>query len=418
MGRAPKVIFLVDMNAFFIGCEALGDPSLRVKPAAVAGDPKRRSGIILTANYAARRFGVQTTMTIYQAQKLCPGLVLIPPHRELYQKKSHEVMALFGEFTPVVEQNSIDEAWLDMTGTEALWGIPPEAARKIMGRINGELGLWCSIGISENKFLAKMAADLKKPQGITELWERDVPLKLWPLPVSDLYGIGRQTAFKLRDMGLHTIGDLAAADGASLRARFGKFGREIHRLANGLDDSPVVSHEKGAMKSVGRSTTLPQDITDLHSAREQMAELAEEVGTDLRRHGKKGSTVQITLKYADFRTITRQKKVTPTNLTRQILAAAWELLGQNWTSRPVRLLGVSVSGFERTAEEGQLSLFGEQGGGREEKEEKLEKAVDSIRGRFGNGSVRRASALGREEPDLSPPTTNSPPAHQKQPYGE
>lgn len=398
MASASRVIFLVDMNAFFISCEAIRDPSLAVRPAAVAGDPKRRSGIILTANYEARKFGVRTAMTIYQAEKLCPGIRLIPPDRRLYIEKSRKVMELLGRFTPVVEQNSIDEAWLDMTGCEGLWGRPAEASQTIMTRISRDIGLWCSIGISENKFLSKMAADLKKPQGISELWLREIPQKLWPLPVGSLYGIGKQTAAKLQNMGLHTIGDLASFGKDILRSRFGRYGEEIYRLANGLDDSPVVAREEGEMKSIGRSTTMPQDITDLPSAKRVIAELAEEVGADVRRHGKKCTTVQITIKYADFRTITRQQKVPPTNLTRQIIAAANDLLQKSWTNRAVRLIGVSVSGFERTAEDGQLSLFLSPDSGASEKEEKLERAVDGIRDRYGNGSVKRASFLKREEP--------------------
>lgn len=397
MNRKTRTVFLVDMNAFFIGCEALLDPSLKAAPAAVAGDPKKRSGIILTANYEARKFGVRTAMTIYQAQKLCPAIRLVSPHRELYEKQSQAVMALLGEFTPAVEQNSVDEAWLDMTGTEGIWGKPLETARQIMARINDELGLWCSIGISENKFLAKMAADMKKPQGITELWSRDVPQKLWPLPVGDLYGIGRQTAAKLQEAGLITIGDLAAAGQSSLHNRFGKYGDEIFRLAQGLDESLVVPHEENEMKSVGRSTTLPQNITDVNTAKKVIAELTEEVGADLRRHGKKGSTVQITIKYADFRTVTRQCKISPTNLTRQIIEAADGLLDKNWTHQPVRLLGISVSGFERSAEDNQLSFFDKQDRNDNAREESLEKAVDSIRERFGTESVRKASTINRRD---------------------
>lgn len=192
-----RVIFLVDMNAFFIGCEALRDPSLIALPAAVAGDPQKRSGIVLTANYEVQKFGVRTTMTVYQAKKSCPGIVLVPPHRKLYEERSQAVMELLGRYTSVLEQNSIDEAWLDMTGCEGIWEEPLEAARSIMIHINTELGLQCSIGISQNKFLSKMAADMKKPQGISTLWQEEVPEKLWPLPVGDLYGIGKQTAAKL-----------------------------------------------------------------------------------------------------------------------------------------------------------------------------------------------------------------------------
>ena len=185
-----KVIFLVDMNAFFISCEMTRNDSLVGIPAAVAGDPKKRTGIILAANYEARSYGVKTTMVLHEALKLCPKIILVPPDHRFYGQKSEEVMDLLSNYTPILEQNSIDEAWLDMTGCEGLFGKPVEAAKRIMDEIKDRLGLWCSIGIAENKFLAKMAAEMKKPLGITELWKHDIPIKLWPLPVKEMYGIG------------------------------------------------------------------------------------------------------------------------------------------------------------------------------------------------------------------------------------
>jgi DNA polymerase-4 len=172
-----KVIFLVDMNAFFISCEMTRNDSLIGIPAAVAGDPKKRTGIILAANYEARACGVKTTMVLHEALKLCPKIVLVPPDHRFYEQKSKEVMGLLSNYTPILEQNSIDEAWLDMTGSEGLFGKPVDAAKRIMGELKDRLRLWCSIGIAENKFLAKMAAEMKKPLGITELWEDDIPIK-------------------------------------------------------------------------------------------------------------------------------------------------------------------------------------------------------------------------------------------------
>src|SRR5450759_4685452 len=207
-----KVIFLVDMNAFFISCEMTRNDSLVGIPAAVAGDPKKRIGIILAANYEARASGVKTAMVLHEALKLCPKIVLVPPDHRFYEQKSKEVMDLLLNYTPILEQNSIDEAWLDMTGGEGLFGKPVEAAKRIMDEIKDRLGLWCSIGIAENKFLAKMASEMKKPLGITEIWEKDIPTKLWPLPVKEMYGIGGKTAEKLNHMGIKTIGELAKLD--------------------------------------------------------------------------------------------------------------------------------------------------------------------------------------------------------------
>ena len=262
-----RVIFLVDMNAFFISCEMTRRPELKGKPAAVAGDPKRRSGIILAANYEARKFGVKTTMVLYEALRLCPGLVLVPPEHSFYEEKSREVMKILRNYSPVVEQNSIDEAWLDLSGCEALFGDPQTIAKHIMQNIINDLDLWCSIGISDNKFLAKMASERKKPLGITEIWEKDVPEMLWPLPVREMYGIGKQTEKKLLTLGINTIGDIAAFDQKTLIKLLGKYGDELYRLSNGKDSTPVTENPYHESKSISRSTTLLEDTVDIEYAK-------------------------------------------------------------------------------------------------------------------------------------------------------
>ncbi|HHW48008.1 MAG TPA: DNA polymerase IV [Clostridiaceae bacterium] len=400
-----RVIFLVDMNAFFISCEMSRNPSLKGKPAAVAGDPERRSGIILAANYDARKYGVKTTMVIHEAKKLCPDIILVPPDHEFYRKKSKEVMKILSRYTPVIQQNSIDEAWLDLTGCEALFGKPKEIAEKIMDDIMRELDLWCSIGISENKFLAKMASEMKKPLGITEIWQEDVKEKIWPLPVEKMYGVGRKTADRLNKLSIYTIGDIARCDIAVLRKAFGKYGEEMHRLANGIDLSPVSENPQHDSKSIGRSTTLPEDITDLEYAKKIILQLAEEVGAEARKYGYKGRTISITIKYSDFKTITRQKSVLPTYLTRDIYEAGAELLTRNWNlRRPVRLLGISLGNCENDYVE-QLTIFNLPGSKSDskmegkpnkidkEKEEKLEKTMDIIREKYGQDKVKRAKML-------------------------
>ena len=395
-----RVIFLVDMNAFFISCEITRHPELLGKPAAVAGDPKTRTGIILASNYEARRFGVKTAMTLNEALKLCPNMALVPPDHGFYEQKSCEVMQLLANYSPTIEQGSIDEAWLDMTGCENLSGKPLEAAEKIMNQIKEELGLWCSIGISENRFLAKMASDMKKPLGITELWLRDVPAKLWPLKVKAMYGIGTQTAEKLNQMNIQTIGDLAAIDPSLLIKRLGKTAIELIDRANGIDPSPVMPHIADEMKSIGRTTTLPKDITDLEEARLVIMALADEIGQSARYHHKKGRTVQITLKYSDFQSVTRQMTVPQTNLSRDILNAGTKLLEKNWNRlRPVRLLGISLSGFEDGVSE-QISLFDQYDCqiAPSHKEEKLEKSLDEIRRKYGSDKISRASLIKKNAP--------------------
>jgi DNA polymerase-4 len=399
--RCPtrRVIFLVDMNAFFISCEMTRDASLAGRPAAVAGDPQKRTGIILAANYEARACGVKTAMALHEALKLCPGMLLAPPDHRFYGEKSSEVMDLLAGYTPVMEQNSIDEAWLDMTGCEGLWGEPAVAAKRIMDDIREKLGLWCSIGIAANKFLAKMAADMKKPLGITEIWQRDIPVKLWPLPVGEMYGVGRKTAVKLNSMGVRTIGELAGLDINLVAKHFGKGGREICLRARGIDDAPVIPRHADDMKSIGRSTTLPEDISDIEMARPVLMELADDIGRSARKHGKKGRTIQITIKYSDFQVANRQAAIPPTWGTREIYQAGLGLLEQNWNRRrPVRLIGISLSGFAGDSAPLQLSLFDEgQNAVKNDKSERIDEAMDKIRGRYGADMITFATLLKKED---------------------
>ncbi|MEE9910912.1 MAG: DNA polymerase IV [Deltaproteobacteria bacterium] len=394
-----RVIFLVDMNAFFISCEMTRNDSLVGTPAAVAGDPKKRSGIILAANYEARSCGVKTTMVLHEALRLCPKLILVPPDHHFYERKSEEVMDLLSNYTPVLEQNSIDEAWLDMTGSEGLFGNPLDAAKRIMAEIKDRLGLWCSIGIAENKFLAKMAAEMKKPLGITELWQSDIPIKLWPLPVKEMYGIGAKTAEKLSLMGIKTIGHLAKSDVNRIVKTFGKGGNEIHLHANGIDNSPVLARTTDDMKSIGRSTTLPEDISDIDKAKLVLMELADDIGMTARGNDKKGRTVHITLKYSDFQTATRQTTIPATNTTREIYHAGRGLLEQNWDrSHPVRLIGISLSGFYEDSDSDQLSLFDQKEDHiKSERDKRIDAAMDKIRNKHGSETITFAALIKKEK---------------------
>ena len=390
-----KVIFLIDMNAFFISCEMTRNDSLVGIPAAVAGDPKKRTGIILAANYEARSYGIKTAMVFHEALRLCPKLILIPPDHRFYEQKSEEVMALLSNYTPILEQNSIDEAWLDMTGCEGLFGRPIEAAKRIMDEIKDRLGLWCSIGIAENKFLAKMASEMKKPLGITELWEDDIPIKLWPLPVKQMHGIGGKTAEKLNHMGIHTIGELAKLDKNLVVKIFGKYGNEMYLHANGIDNAPVLARMPDDMQSIGRSTTLPEDISDIEKAKLVLMDLADDIGMTSRRHDKKGHTVRITLKYSDFHVVTRQTTIPTTSTTKEIYQAGCILLEQNWNRfHPVRLIGMSLSGFHEDCSSGQLSLFDQMEDNlRNDKHERIDKAMDEIRNKHGSEIITFAALV-------------------------
>lgn len=393
-----RVVFLVDMNAFFISCEMSRKNALKKVPAAVAGDPQKRTGIILAANYLARDYGVKTAMTLHEAWKKCPHLTTVPPDHSYYSQRSKEVMDCLSGYTPVVEQNSIDEAWLDMTGSEKLLGPPHQTAQKIMEKLNTQLDLWCSIGISDNKFLAKMAADMKKPLGITELWPQDLPIKLWPLPVQAMHGIGKKTMEKLHQLHIYTIRDLAHFHPADLLKHLGSQGMDLHQKANGIHPSEVVPHLKEDMKSIGRSMTLVTDACTAASVRSIFLSLAEEVGIRARKHHKKGTKIQIVLKFHDFSTITRQATVPATYYTKDLFDIGFRLLKNNWPSnKSVRLIGISLSGFTLQESGEQMSIFDALEHSHPnkpvDKTHQLDEVLDQIRKKHGSQTISRASLL-------------------------
>jgi len=282
-----------------------------------------------------------------------------------------------------------------MTGAEGLFGNPLTAAKGIMDEVRDRLGLWCSIGIAENKFLSKMAAEMKKPLGITELWEHDIPTKLWPLPIKEMHGIGAKTTARLNRMGIKTIRDLAQFDVNLIVETFGKGGNEMYLHANGIDNSPVQAHMTDGMKSIGRSTTLPEDISDIAKAKLVLIELADKIGMTARRHNKKGRTVQITLKYSDFHVVTRQTNIHETYTTKEIYQAGCSLLDQNWDrSHPVRLIGISLSGFHEDGFGDQLSLFDQRDDNlKKDKNKQIDEAMDKIRNRHGSEKITFATLV-------------------------
>ncbi len=384
-------ILHVDMNAFYASCHQAKAPNLKGKPIMVAGDPKKRSGIILTASYEARRYGVKTAMPNWQAQKLCPQAIFIKPDYDLYVRTSQKVMDIIRRFSPQVEVFSIDEAWLDVTGCERLFGDSVAIAHKIQNAIAEELDLLCSIGVSCNKLLAKMASDMKKPNAITVLPAEDVPKVLWPLPVDKLFGVGRRMTEHLGNMNIKTIGDLAQVPEDLLERAFGLNGRYLHIWANGIDESPVDPYAMDDAKSMGHSITLPKDVTSFDEAETVLLSLSEQVGRRIRRENYMGRTITVTLRDASFSTITRSVTISYTNSTEDIYNSAKRLLHSNWDGKtPLRLLGVSLSQLVKEFE--QISLFNN-----DEKKRKLNKVMDEIKDRFGDGAIFRAKLLKDEE---------------------
>lgn len=388
-----RVIFHCDLNCFFASVELLDKPALWDVPVAVCGDPKSRHGIILAKNEPAKKRGVQTAETVWQAKKKCPVLVLLPPHHELYEVYSRRVNEIYGRFTDLVEPFGIDESWLDVTGSLHLFGGDARAlADRIRATVKAETGLTVSVGVSFNKVFAKLGSDLKKPDATTvippEGW-RDI---VWPLPVGDMLFAGRSTQRVLGQYGIETIGQLAACPEEMAEQLLGKMGGQLWRYANGLDNSPVrPGHQREPVKSVGNGTTFPADLVRWEQIRQGLAPLCDSVATRLRRQGLYAGGVSVTLKGADFKAVSRQTRLDePTHLMRDIWETAQELARQIWKA-PTPIRAMTVTALYVT-EDGQayrqLDLLGQTSAKRSERQEKLESAVDAIREKYGSGAIR------------------------------
>lgn len=382
-------IFHVDMNSFFASCEQAENPEYAKKPLVVCGDPENRAGIVLAASYEAKAFGIKTTMLCYEAKRLCPNAIFVPCRHKLYSAVSRRVMSILSDFTPVKEQASIDEAYLDMTGTEMLFGDSVSAARLIQKRIFDELHIGCSVGISTNKLLAKMASDMKKPMGITELYESDVPKKLWSLPARELFGVGGKTAEKLAHYGINTIGDLAKTDEQWLCRVFGPASAKyLHEASNGKCAEHLDPDGTVESRSVGNENTYSHDITNAQEANRELLFLCDSVGYRLRKEGRQARCVTIKIKYYDFKVVTRSKTLhMPFCDTDTLYRTAAELFAENWSKKPMRLLGVTASGFDDCE---QMTFFENPVA---EKHGAVDESMDKLRQRFGYNSVTRASLM-------------------------
>jgi len=377
-----RQILHIDMNAFFASVEQRANPALRGKAIAVIGSLNR--GVILSPSYEARAFGVRTGMTYGEAKTACPDLLLAPADPAKYSHACEELLRVWRDYSPLVELFSIDEAFLDVTGCEQLLGDPVQIAIKIKERIWNEKQLTCSIGIGPNKLLAKLGSDMRKPDGLVLISPEDVPDVLEDLPVRELCGIGPNLEGALSAMGLRTCGELGRTPLEKLVARFGVIGARLRDMGRGIDDDPVTAIEteyEEAAKSMGHSMTLDEDCADRVVIERHILHLSEKVGRRLRRGSYRGRTVSLTLRYADFHTFTRQKRLRhAVNHGLDIYALVREIFRGMNLAQPVRLVGVSVSGLEKNLS--QLPLFGE-----ERKRKFIAEAMDGINDRYGDFTV-------------------------------
>lgn len=381
--RPRRTILHVDMDAFFASVEILDNPELRGRPVVVGGTPQGR-GVVAAASYEARRYGIHSAMSARRAVTLCPHAVFLKPRGWRYRELSERVFAILGQYTPLVEPVSIDEAFLDVTGCERLFGDGPTVGREIKRRIREETGLVASVGVAPNKFLAKLASDLEKPDGFVVIREEDVADLLAPLPVGKLWGVGRVSQQTLARLGIHTVRDLREAPEDLLASRFGSSAEHLRRLAWGIDDRPVITESEA--KSYGAETTFAEDIADGEELGRRLDALVDRVAARLRRSGVRAQTVHLKARYPDFQTVMRAVTLrAPTCATATIRRAARELLERRLGrgGRPLRLIGVSLSNVV-AQDEGQLDLFSEPEGDRSER---LDFLIDQLRSKHGRDKI-------------------------------
>ncbi len=383
----PRKIIHLDLDAFYASVEQLDDPSLRGKPVIVGGSEGR--GVVCAASYEARVFGVRSAMAMGRARQLCPQAIVRSVRMARYSELSQRVFGIFGRFTDRVEGLSIDEAFLDVGGSERLFGSPVEIARRIKEEVLGEVGLRISAGVAPNKFLAKLATEAGKPDGLVEVTPDGVEAFLLPLPVRRLWGVGEVTAQRLEGLGIRTVSDLRGLGEDRLRHLFGAGGSHLFRLARGEDDRPVEGG--GEAKSVSQEETYERDQWDLEVLGRDLLEQAGRVALRLRRMGMQGRCVTVKVRYGNFETVTRSQTLEAgTDHARDLHRVAVELLGRTEAGkRSVRLLGLGASSLE-AAGSGQAGLFAEE---KRERLRALDRAVDQLAGRFGKGGVRPGSLV-------------------------
>ena len=428
------IIFHIDVNSAFLSWTAAATPvdethpDLRNIPSIIGGDAKTRHGIVLAKSTPAKAFGIQTAEPVASALKKCPGLVVVPPDHTLYSRRSQELMDLLRGYTPDIEQVSVDECYMDFTPIAHRFDSPVSAADQIRKAVLEHLGFTVNVGISVNRLLAKMASDFTKPNRTHTLFPEEIPSKMWPLPVDDLFMVGRSSAGRLHELGIHTIGDLAGTDLSFLEAHFKSHGRTMYQFANGIA-SDRIRLEKEAAKGIGNSTTVAEDVITAEAACKVLLRLSQKVAGRLRSHQKKASCVTVEIKYADFVVNTHQALLpVPVDDTSSIYEAARDLFFESWNGNPIRLFGVRTTHLTDSDAPVQMTLFdlgmdnssvqnnmehinnemlqnssrNDKGAVqsssrsiRDSKRQKAEQAADRIRQRYGNQAIMRGALLDR-----------------------
>ena len=394
-----RTVLHCDCNGFFASVECMLRPELKRVPMAVCGDPESRHGIILAKNEPAKKYGIRTAETVWQAKRKCPQLILAAPRFDEYGRVSRQVNEIYRRVTDLVEPFSIDESWLDVTGSRALFGDGKQIADMLRDTVHSEVGITISVGVSFNKIFAKLGSDYKKPDATTVISRENFRRIVWPLPPDSLMFCGKKAAVTLAGFGVHTVGDLAACSPEFLTARLGKTGALLRDYANGLDDSPVLDGRcMREIKSIGNSITFRRDLCGEEDIRRAVRALADSVASRLRREKVRCWVVQIGIKDPSLKVITRQKTLpAPTHLSRGLNAAAAELMAACWNpGAPIRMLSLTGAGLvPNDAPGGQLCFFGgaisDDG-----REERLESAMDGIRDRFGDGAVTFGGLLSED----------------------
>ena len=393
-----RVILHCDMNGFFASVELLDYPQLKDKPMAVCGSPENRHGIILAKNEIAKKYGVVTAETLWQARKKCPELQVVPPHHDKYKHYSRMINDIYLRFTDMVEPFSVDESWLDVTASRQLFGTGREIADTIRQTVKKELGLTLSAGVSFNKIFAKMGSDYKKPDATTVITRENFMNILWPLDIREMFFVGKATADKLNEYGIRTIGELALADRQMVMAMLGRQGGVIHDYANGLDTTPVLRFDQlEKVKSIGNGTTFRRNLQEEKDIRTAVTGLSDTVAARLRSHKMKAFGVKVDIKDPDLKVISRQQQLdNPANITDIIADTAMSIIRKSWKMRdPIRMLTITAINLCDENQAQQLSLFADENV-LAEKGEKVERAMDDIRKKFGTDAIKFGSVIGND----------------------